>query len=109
MIGYVDEFGKFSSTPLYPYKKSVADAKIIELTVIRNSPDIVSDVLRKVVETFFNELKEFGSISDTESDGKIFVHVHNLIEPARENNLVAFEIGKGPISSTAIKVKQLKE
>ncbi len=109
MIAYVDEFGKISSVPPDPGKKTVIDAESIELTITRNSPDLVSNTLRKGVVTFFSESKGFGFIKDLESDEKIFVHVNNLVEPVRENNLVVFEMGRGPRGATAIKVKLLQE
>jgi len=109
MIAYVDEFGKISSTPPDPDKRTVVDAESIELTIIRNSPDVVSNALRKGVVIFFDESKGFGFIRDIVSEEKIFVHVNNLIEPIKENNLVVFEMGRGPRGATAIKVKLFKE
>ncbi|HOU03146.1 MAG TPA: cold shock domain-containing protein [Bacteroidales bacterium] len=109
MIAYVDEFGKISSVPPDPDKKTVVDADSIELTVTRNSQEIVSDPVRKGIITFFNESKGFGFIRDIVSDEKVFVHVNNLTEPVKENDLVAFELEKGPRGLSAINVKLLKE
>jgi cold shock CspA family protein len=109
MIAYVDEFGKISSIPPDPDKKTVVDAESIELTVTKNSQDIVSDPERKGIITFFNESKGFGFIRVIGSDDKIFVHVNNLTEPVKENDLVVFEIERGPRGLSAIKVKLLKE
>jgi cold shock CspA family protein len=109
MIAYVDEFGKISSVPPDPDKKTVVDADSIELTITRNSQEMVQDTLKKGIVTFFNESKGFGFIRDTESDEKIFVHANNLTEPVRENDLVIFEIEKGPRGLSAINVKLLKE
>jgi len=109
MIAYVDEFGKISSVPPDPDKKTVVDADSIELTVTRNSHEIVSDPVRKGIITFFNESKGFGFIRDIVSDEKVFVHVNNLTEPVKENDLVAFELEKGPRGLSAINVKLLKE
>jgi cold shock CspA family protein len=109
MIAYVDEFGKISSTPPDPGKKSVVDATSIELTITRNSPDVDSDASRKGVVTFFNESKGFGFIRDMGSDERIFVHVNNLIDPVKENNIVVFEVGKGPRGATALNVRLFKE
>jgi cold shock CspA family protein len=105
MIAYVDEFGKISSTPPDPDKKRGVNAESIELTITRNSPEIVSNPFRKGVVAFFNESKGFGFIRDLESDERVFVHVNNLIEPIRENNIVVFEVVKGPRGATATKVK----
>ena len=109
MVAYVDEFGNISSTPPDPDKRSVVDADSIELNITRNSPEYVSNISRKGVVIFFNESKGFGFIRDIESDEKVFVHVNNLAEPVRENNLVVFEKEKGPRGSNAINVKLLKE
>ena len=109
MIAYVDEFGKISSIPPDPDKKTVVDAESIELTVTKNSQDIVSDPERKGIITFFNESKGFGFIRVIGSDDKIFVHVNNLTEPVKENDHVVFEIERGPRGLSAIKVKLLKE
>jgi cold shock CspA family protein len=109
MIAYVDEFGKISSIPPDPDKKTVVDAESIELTVTKNSQEIASDPERKGIITFFNESKGFGFIRVIGSDDKIFVHVNNLTEPVKENDLVVFEIERGPRGLSAIKVKLLKE
>lgn len=109
MIAYVDEFGKISSVPPDPDKKTVVDADSIELTVTRNSQEIIFDPIRKGIVTFFNESKGFGFIRDTGSDEKIFVHINNLTEQVKENDVVVFELEKGPRGLSAINVKLLKE
>lgn len=109
MIAYVDEFGKISSTPPDPDKKTDIDAESIELTVTRNSHDVASNSLRTGVVTFFNESKGFGFIRDLESNERIFVHVNNLIEPVSENDIVDFELAKGPRGADAKNVKLHKE
>jgi cold shock CspA family protein len=109
MIAYVDEFGMITSTPPDPTKKSVVIAENIELNMTRNNPDGVPDYIRKGVVTFFNDSKGYGFIRDLESNKSIFVHANNLQEPISENNLVVFEIGKGPKGPSAMKVKLFKE
>ena len=109
MIAYVDEFGKISSTPPDPSKKTVVIAENIDLNMTRINPESGPDFLRKGVVTFFNESKGYGFIRDLESQRSIFVHSKNLLEPVVENNLVQFEIGKGPKGPTAMKVKLYKE
>lgn len=109
MIAYVDEFGRITSTPPDPEKKTVVIAENIELKITKNNPENFPDAVRKGVVSFFNESKGFGFIRDLESNQSIFVHANNLLEPIKENNLVNFEIGKGPKGPAAIKVKLFKE
>jgi cold shock CspA family protein len=109
MIAYVDEFGKISSSPPDPTKKTVVDAESIELTITRNKPSDAPDFVRKGVITFFNQSKGFGFIRDLESNQSVFVHANNLLEPVIENNIVVFEIGKGPKGPSAMNVKLFKE
>jgi cold shock CspA family protein len=109
MIAYVDEFGRISSTPPDPDKKTEINAENIELSATRNTQEDDSDFLRKGIVTFFNESKGFGFIRDLESNQRIFVHVNSLLEPVVENNLVVFKIVRGPKGPAAIKVKIFKE
>ncbi len=109
MIAYVDEFGKITPNPPDPDKKTVINAEDIELKITKNNPDTAPDFVRKGVVTLFNESKGFGFIRDLESNQSIFVHVNNLLEPIKENNVVIFEIGKGLKGPSAMKVKLFKE
>jgi len=109
MIAYVDEFGMISSTPPDPDKKTVIIAEDIELKVTKNKPENTPDFVRKGVITFYNESKGFGFIRDLESNQRVFVHANNLMEPVKENNVVIFEIGKGPKGPSALKVRLFKE
>jgi cold shock CspA family protein len=109
MIAYVDEFGKITSTPPDPDKKTVVVAENIELTITRNNPEGAPDFVRKGVVTFFNDSKGFGFIRDLVSNQSVFVHANNLLEAIKENNIVVFEIGKGPKGPSALNVKLFKE
>jgi len=108
MIAYVDEFGMLSSTPPDPKKKIEVEAKGIELSVAKNDPLQKPDYVRRGVVSFFNESKGFGFIRDIETKQSYFVHANNLLDAVNENNLVTFEIGKGPKGPTALKVKLSK-
>jgi cold shock CspA family protein len=108
MIAYVDEYGKITSTPPDPNKKIIVDAGGIELGATKSDPAQKSDFIRKGVVTFFNDSKGFGFIRDMETKQDVFVHANNLEEPVKENNMVTFEIGKGPKGPTALNVKLLK-
>jgi cold shock CspA family protein len=109
MIAYVDEFGMLSSTPPDPTKKKQIIAEDIELSATKNDSSQKADYLRKGVVTFFNDSKGFGFIRDMENKQSVFVHANNLVDPIKENNIVTFEIGKGPKGPTALKVKLFKE
>jgi cold shock CspA family protein len=109
MIAYVDEYGKISSTPPDPSKKILIEANGIELSATKNEPLQKNDFIRKGVVTFFNDSKGFCFIRDMESKQSVFVHANNLEEQIKENNIVIFEIGKGPKGPTALKVKLFRE
>jgi cold shock CspA family protein len=109
MIAYVDEFGVITTTRPDPDKKTVVIAENISLEVTKNNPDNAPDYIRKGVVTFFNDSKGYGFIRDLESRMSVFVHANNLLEPVKENNIVSFEIGKGPKGPSAMKVKLFKE
>jgi len=109
MIAYVDEFGQITATPPDPDKKSVVDADSIELKITRNNPQASPDYIRKGVVTFFNWSKGYGFIRDSVSQQSIFVHANSLLEPVKENDVVVYEIGKGPKGPAAMKVKLFRE
>lgn len=109
MIAYVDEFGMITSTPPDPSKKIIVEANAIETSVTKNDPSKKPDYIRKGVVTFFNDSKGFGFIRDMENKQSVFVHANNLQEPIKENNIVSFEIGKGPKGTTALNVKLFKD
>jgi cold shock CspA family protein len=108
MIAYVDEYGRISATPPDPNKKIQVDVEGIETSVTKNEASPKNDYVRKGVVTFFNGSKGFGFIRDMENNQSVFVHANNLSEIIKENNIVTFEIGKGPKGLTALKVKIFK-
>lgn len=108
MIAYVDEYGKISSTPPDPNKKIEVDVDNIETGARKNIAQKVS-FTRKGVVTFFNDSKGFGFIRDMENKQSVFVHANQLEEPIKENNIVTFEIGKGPKGMTALNVRIFKD
>jgi cold shock CspA family protein len=109
MIAYVDEFGRISSTPPDPDKKTEIAAENIELTITRNSQDNPQDLVKKGVVTFFDDSKGFGFIRELESNQSVFVHVNSLSERISENNLVTFEVVKGVKGPAAINVKIVRD
>ncbi|HPA87901.1 MAG TPA: cold shock domain-containing protein [Bacteroidales bacterium] len=109
MIAYVDEFGMISSTPPDPNRNTTVNPETIELGATRSKSENPSSFERKGVISFFDESKGFGFIRDLETSERIFLHVSNLLEPVKENNVVIYEAGKGPKGITAIKVRLFKE
>jgi cold shock CspA family protein len=109
MIAYVDEYGKITSTPPDPNRKIEVEVDDIETGAKRNAPSATARYIRKGVVTFFNDSKGFGFIRDMENKQSVFVHANNLNEPIKENNIVSFEIGKGPKGLTALNVSLFKD
>ncbi|MFK7900735.1 MAG: cold-shock protein [Cyclobacteriaceae bacterium] len=103
MIAYVDENGNIIDTPPDPTKKKVTKAKDIEISVPK-SENIEYDPIRKGVVSFFNDSKGYGFIKDKETQESIFVHINNVVDEIKENNMVTFEIEMGPKGPTAVKV-----
>lgn len=54
---------------------------------------------------FFNSLKGFGFISDSETAKEYFVHVTGCVDKINENDEVEFDIKEGPKGLNAINVK----
>ena len=109
MIAYVDEFGKISSTPPDPDKKTKISAESIDLDLARNRSAKDENPERKGIVTFYNASKGFGFIRDLESNQKVFVHANNLLDPIGEDNTVVFEMGRGPKGITAMKVRLFRQ
>ncbi len=107
MIAYVDENGMISSTPPDPNAKEEVDIESITLGVPKRE-DVPYDPIRNGIVTFFNDSKGFGFIRDLETQESVFVHVNNLLEPIKENNMVVFEVEMGPKGPSAFKVKILR-
>ncbi len=109
MMAYVDENGQLTSTPPDPtIKKKVIKAENIEIGVPKKDSLPEMDIVRKGSVTFFNESKGFGFIKDSETHESVFVHVNNLIDEIKENNIVSFEVEMGQKGPIATKVKLFK-
>jgi cold shock CspA family protein len=109
MIAYVDEFGKISATPPDPSRKVEIEVDNIETGARKNISPVKASYIRKGVVTFFNDSKGFGFIRDMENKQSVFVHANNLNDQIKENNIVTFEVGKGPKGPTALNVSLFKE
>lgn len=109
MIAYVDEFGRLSSVPPDPRNKIVVAAEDIEITASRNKPLEGLDIQKTGVVVSFNTSRGFGFINELNTKKSFFVHVNNIEEPIKENDMVVFEVGKGIKGPAAMKVKLLRE
>ena len=54
---------------------------------------------------FFNDLKGYGFIKDTQTGQDYYVHVSGLIDKVRENDEVTYEVEEGPRGLNAVHVK----
>jgi cold shock CspA family protein len=109
MIAYVDEFGMITDSPPDPENKTEVIAEDIELGATRSEPSENEGNVRKGKVAFFNSSKGFGFIRDLQTDEKIFVHLNGLIDEIVEENIVTFEIVKGPKGPMAINVRLLND
>jgi cold shock CspA family protein len=108
MMMYIDENGMFTTTPPDPTKKTVFKAEDIEIHTPKKEDLEDVDTTRRGVVTFFNDSKGFGFIRDTETRESVFVHVNNLVDEIKENNVVTFETEMGQKGPVAINVKLSK-
>lgn len=109
MIAYVDENGMITDTPPDPTKKKkVIKVEDIEINVPKREDIEEVDPIRKGVVTFFNESKGFGFIKDRETMESVFVHVNNVLEDIKENNMVTYEVEMGQKGPTAVKVQVIR-
>ncbi len=109
MIAYVDEFGNITDTPPDPDEKEEVKAEDIEVSVPPKEKEDEADPIRKGVVTFFNDAKGYGFIKDKESGENIFFHINNTVDEIHEQNIVSFEVEKGPKGLSALHVKLFKE
>lgn len=54
---------------------------------------------------YFNDLKGYGFIKDTQTGQDYFVHVSGLVDKVRENDEVIYEVQEGPQGLNAVHVK----
>jgi cold shock CspA family protein len=103
MIAYVDEYGRFSSTP--PEKRKEIKAEDIQIHIAK-SVDEPADTVHTGTVTFFNEEKGFGFISEGK-DQRVFFHYSQLSEPVAEGNKVEFEVERSVKGLVALKIRKV--
>jgi Cold shock proteins len=105
MMVYLDENGNFTDTPPDPSKRKEIDASEISLDNKRE-PEVVEE--KKGIVTFFNESKGYGFITDMKTKANIFVHINQLLEPIKENNVVIYDVERTPRGLSAVRVRKDK-
>ena len=65
------------------------------------------DAFRKGGITFFNELRGYGFIKDSQTQESIFVHINDLSGPVKERDAVEFEVENGQKGPNAVRVKKV--
>ena len=105
MMAYVDENGNITSTPPDGTKRKQVAVESIQISTSKQE-DIVEEIVRNGVVSFFNESKGFGFIKDLQSQESVFVHVNALEEAIQENDKVTFETEQGQKGLSAIKVRK---
>ena len=108
MIAYVDENGMLTSEPPDPAKKKKIKVEDVQLGVPSVDDQDEMDPIRKGVVSFFNDSKGYGFIKDLETKESLFVHINNVEFEITENNIVTFEVERGPKGMVAVKVKLFK-
>ncbi len=61
--------------------------------------------MNKGTVKFYNGLKSFGFIKDSESGKDYFVHASGLIDRIKEDDVVTFDVTETPKGLSAINVK----
>lgn len=62
--------------------------------------------MNKGTVKFFNTAKGFGFIKDDQTKSEYFVHVTNLLEPIKQNDVVMYDLQEGRRGMNAVNVKQ---
>lgn len=106
MIAYVDDYGNITNEPPDPEEKEEIAADDIELSATKEE-DENNDEKKGIVD-FFNDDKGFGFIKEVKTKQSVFVHINNLTEPVKGNNMVTFTQVKGEKGPMAMNVKLAK-
>lgn len=106
MLAYIDENGNLSSRPPDPKRKNIINENDV-IIGSRNFGGVESELTRKGRVIYFNELKGYGFIKDSETEESIFVHLNALNTPVKTNDVVSFQTERGLKGLTATGVKKV--
>ncbi|MDH6535472.1 cold shock domain-containing protein [Parabacteroides sp. 52] len=103
MIAYVDENGVITSTPPEAKKEEV---NLEDISISTPKKEEVEEILvhRGKVD-HFNSSKGYGFIKDLGTNEKYFFHVSSTEEEIDEEDIVLFELERGPKGMNAVHIK----
>lgn len=115
MISYVDAHGFPSDAPPEKSEYDEIEAEDIDIGTSKKQSNTDRKKVKKEEEdfsskgkvVFFNTQKGYGFINNQANDERIFVHVSGLVDEIKENDLVTFELKKGPKGMNAVNVKKI--
>src|SRR5687767_3557860 len=87
MIAYVDQMGRFSSTPPDPLKKIQVNLEEIQLGARVHTEEEEKEFINKGRISYFNEEKGYGFIKDNKTKESIFFHLNSVLVPVKLNDL----------------------
>lgn len=103
MIAYVDEEGRITSTPpVNGIKKE--EIKLEEILISTPKKEKEIPVVHRGRIEFFNTAKGFGFIKTLSGAEKYFFHVNNVLTDIAENDIVTYELERGPKGMNAIDI-----
>ncbi len=105
MIAYVDENGMITSTPPEVNLKK-EEIKLEEILISTPKKEDEGPIIRRGRVEYFNDSKGFGFIKDLSGVEKYFFHINNVLTDITENNIVTFDLERGPKGMNAVNVKK---
>lgn len=105
MIAYVDENGMITSTPPEENMKK-EEIKLEEILISTPKKEEEEPIIRRGRVEYFNDSKGFGFIKDLTGVEKYFFHINNVLTDITENNIVTFDLERGPKGMNAVNVKK---
>ena len=111
--GFLYSYENQNKANLHEYMHKVVNRyKISESGILNRFNTSPKEIEEKgdptgIVE-FYDEIKGFGFIKESDSPNKYFFHRSNAEYGIGENNMVTFRLEKGPRGMNAVEVKMLK-
>ncbi len=103
MIAYVDENGMLTSTPPDENIKK-EEIKLEEIIISTPKKEDEEPIIQRGRVEYFNTSKGFGFIKSLSGVEKYFFHINNTLTDVAENNIVTFDLERGPKGMNAVNV-----